>query len=221
MKKFLTISIILVALLLSSCGGNNGDSNSKDQNSTASSDTVSDENTGDVTSHVDENWGVQESIVAANEENMVKAFIKFPSLTGIVQGTGKIAYQPDQTLVILDSQRMSGSPEVTDGKILPAYFEQTVKIFREYRRANYSDFDFSISEQQTVKVNDYDMVKYIGTHTCKCDGEPLELKFAAYSTKLKANDACIYWMVLDESEDQSLSQTILEYAEKMAESLHE
>lgn len=217
----MVISFILVALFLSSCANSDDKAQTDTQNPVASSLTVSEKEPEESDPTPESDWGVPESIVAENGENISTAYIRFPSLAGIIRGTGKIAYQTDKTLVILDSQRMSGSPEVSDKSVLPSYFEQTNKIMERYRRSNYSDFDFSISEQQTVKVNDYDMVKYIGIHTCKCDGKPLELKFVAYSTKLKANDACIYWMVLDESEDQSLSQTILEYAEKMADSLHE
>ncbi len=167
------------------------------------------------------NWGVQESIMAENEKGLVRARIKFPTLSGVNLGTGKIAYQKDKTLVILDAQIIDDSPEINNETILPAYFEQTKKIIDQYRRSNYSNFDFSIDNKQEININDYAMVKYTGTHTFMLNGKSEKINFVAYSTKLKENGACIYWMVLDESEDQSLSSTIDQYATNMAYTLHE
>ncbi len=185
---------------------------------------INEENTSDEEPEDDfdiSNWGEPEFIMAENENGLVEARVRFPALLGIIKGTGKIAYQKDKTLVILDAERMSGSPEVTDNNILPAYFEQTKKIMDAYRTDRYKDFEFSIESKQEIKINDYDMVKYVGNHTFTYKGEPVTWHFVAYSTRLKGNNACIYWMVLDFSEDQSLSKTIADYALKMAYTLHE
>ena len=226
----LIIGIIVIILVIAIVGVIflvNGNKDSKDgtvQNiGNTSSNKLNNENEENNSNQIDlSNWGVQESIVADKGDNISSAYIKFPTLSGIIQGTGKIAYQTDKTLVILDSQRMSGSPTISRiSDVLPAYFEQTIKIMREYRRSDWKDFAFNVETSEMVKINDYDMCKYTGTHTYTYNGEPGSMKFVAYATQLKENGAYIYWMVLDETEDQSMTNTIMEHATNMAYTFHE
>lgn len=177
-----------------------------------------------------ENWGVQENIVARKNSITTTAWIKFPTLSGIVRGTGKIAYQKDKTLVILDAERETGSPALIEDNIentFPSYFEQTKAIIDAYREMNYDNFDFQVNQKEKIKINDYEMVKFTGKHTYTFKDintfeiENVELNFVAYATKLKSNDAVVYWMVIDESEEQTLMSTIEEYSKNMAYSLHE
>ena len=48
-----------------------------------------------------------------------------------------------------------------------------------------------------------------------------EMDFVSYTTRLKGNNAAIYWMVIDESVDHSLGKLIESHADKMAQTLHE
>lgn len=177
-----------------------------------------------------ENWGVQEKIVAKKNDTFTTAYIKFPTLSGITEGTGKIAYQKDKTLVILDAEHKDVFPNITANScedVFPAYFEQTKSIIDAYRQMDYDNFEFNISNKETITVNGYEMCKYTGKHTFTIDTYSdegtidCEMNFVAYATKLNGNDAYVYWMVLDESEDQSLTKIIEEYADKMAKTLWE
>ena len=178
----------------------------------------------------DEEWGVQEMKVTEKNGVITTALIKFPHLTGIVRGTGKIAYQNDKSLVILDSERPTGSPSMPNDAcedVFPAYFEQTRAIIDSYRQMNYDNFEFTVSHKEIVTVNGYEMCKFTGKHTFTVKDvntfeiKNLDINFVAYATKLNGNGAYVYWMVLDESEDQSLTKTIEEYADKMAKTLSE
>ncbi len=225
MKKILSILLVTMMILMcfAGCGKDNEPTNTdtpsttvSDKETQASEETSNNDNTDD--------WGVQEKIVATKNDVISVANIKFPSLTGIVEGTGKIAYQKDKTLVILDAEMKEVFPNITANsceEVFPAYFEQTRAIMDAYRQMNYDNFDFSVANKETVTVNGYEMCKYIGKHTFTVNGENDEMDFVAYATKLNGNGAYVYWMVLDESEDQSLTKTIEEYADKMAKTLSE
>ena len=225
MKRIISILLISIMILMcfAGCGKDKEpvitDTPSisvNDKETQTSEETTSKEDTDD--------WGVQEKIVAGKNDTLTTAYIKFPTLSGIVRGTGKIAYQKDKTLVILDAERKTGSPALTNDScdnVFPAYFEQTKGIIDAYRQMNYDNFDFSVANKETVTVNGYEMCKYTGKHTFTVNGENDEMNFVAYATKLNGNGAYVYWMVLDESEDQSLTKTIEEYADKMAKTLSE
>lgn len=231
MKRIISILLISIMILMcfAGCGKEreqvNDDTPStsvNDKETQTSEETTSKEDTDD--------WGVREEIVAGKNGILTTAYIKFPSLSGIVRGTGKIAYQKDKTLVILDAERKTGSPVLTDDscdKVFPAYFEQTKGIIDSYRQMNYDNFEFSILDKEIVTVNGYEMCKFTGKHTFTVkdvntfETKNVDISFVAYATKLNGNGAYVYWMVLDESEDQSLTKTIEEYADKMAKTLSE
>ena len=226
MKKTLALFMVLSILI---CCTNCGEKDKPSEGKTSTADSLAPGEsavsvTEDNSEQSESEWGVQEEIVSGKNDILATAYIRFPTLSGIVRGTGKIAYQTDDTLVLLDAERKTGSPELDrdscDG-VFPAYFEQTKKIMKSYRQMNYEDFDFTVETKEVVTINGYEMCKYTGKHTFTVDGEAAQLNYVAYATKLKENDAIVYWMVLDESVDQSLGNTIEEYAQKMAYSLCE
>lgn len=221
MKRLISILLILVISLstFAGCkGAEEGSSTPIPSITKNSSEKEEQTTTFDATT-----WGVYEEKVTEKNNILAYAYIKFPTLSGINRGTGKIAYQKDETLVILDSERQDSPvmPADTCDAVLPAYFEQTKVIMEGYRQLDYDNFEFSVESKKNVTVNDYDMCKFIGEHTFTRNGEKKEMNFVAYSAQLKGNGAYVYWMVLDESEDQSLTKTIEEYADKMAKTLHE
>lgn len=231
MKRILSILLITMMILMcfAGCGKDkepvNTDTPSTSSNDKGTQTSVETNDKEDI-----DDWGVREEIVAGKNDILTTAYIKFPSLSGIVRGTGKIAYQKDKTLVILDAERKTGSPVLTNDScdnVFPAYFEQTKGIIESYRQMNYDNFEFSVSDKEIVTVNGYEMCKFTGKHTFTVkDVNTFETKnedmnFVAYATKLNGNGAYVYWMVLDESEDQSLTKTIEEYADKMAKTLSE
>ncbi len=223
-----SIAMILVLLMvcfgLTACGEKEDKVDSIEQQN---SETVKTEN--EDTSFNPKEWGVQEDIVSEKNDILTRAYIKFPTLSGITEGTSKIAYQKDETLVILDAERKTGSPQLIEDSVdnvFPAYFEQTEAIMDVYRQMNYTDFKFDVSSKEIVTVNDYEMCKYTGKHYFKVKDyngniEDKALNYVAYATKLKGNGAYVYWMVIDESEDQSLGKTIENYAGNMAKTLYE
>lgn len=224
MKRLLLIFMLIGVLGLSACGSDNNETESPnpeiiqstllESSVSESQETVSEENTTE--------WGVTQRFSTSNNDIRTPIFINFPDLSGIPEGTGLIAYQDDATRVVLDSYLGGVSPEVEGIEdVLPAYFEQTKAIFRANFGVQYSDAQFIIHSQELVSINDYEMCKYIGTHKYMYDGKPCDNKYVAYTTQVKANGAYIYWLVQDESKDQSLFETIEEYAYKMATTLLE
>lgn len=234
MKKILTILLSLAMIVgLCACGSEKQTENNEKGNTDTNIESIVEEVDDEKEDESEENmedWGVQEKIVAKKNDTFTTAYIKFPTLSGITEGTGKIAYQKDNTLVILDAEHKDVFPNVTASScedVFPAYFEQTKSIIDAYRQMDYDNFEFNVSNKETVTVNGYEMCKYTGKHTFTIDTYSdegtidCEMNFVAYATKLNGNGVYVYWMVLDESEDQSLSKTIEEYADKMAKTLHE
>jgi hypothetical protein len=221
MKRLISILLILVISLSAFAGCKGIEGSNNDPIPSISNDSLSKDET--TTEFIESEWGVYEELVTRKNSVFSYAYIRFPTLSGINEGTGKIAYQKDETLVILDAERID-SPSMSGDScecVFPALFEQTKDIIDAYRQLDYNNFEFSVESKENVTVNDYDMCKFIGKHTFTRNDEKKEMNFVAYSAQLKANGAYVYWMVLDESEDQNLTKTIEEYADKMAKTLHE
>mgnify|MGYP003300822225 CR=1 FL=1 len=223
-KMILCVSLILL-FVLTACGNNTVHAGGVDKDTFAeninSSETLESEFTEN---EADDKWGVDENTITEKNDKKVRAHIKFPNLCGIVEGTGKIAYQPDESLVLLGSEIDFNEPEIEGNKIeniFPAYFIKVAEIMEAYRGAKYKDFEFEITSKETVNVNGYEMCKYTGKHTFASRKDNYEMNFVAYATRLKGNDAVVYWMVLDETDDQILSDVIESHADKMAQTLHE
>lgn len=167
-------------------------------------------------------WGVTDSFTAYANDTFGGYFINFPELTGVPKGSGLVAYQSDGTMVVVDGQIIGGAIETGSiDEVLPAYFEQTTIIMDLYRNSAYDNFAFELTSQEHATVNGYEMCKYVGFHNFTLDGVATTFNFVAYATQLKANGAYIYWMVLDETADQSLGNTIEDHAYHMAMSLVE
>lgn len=223
MKKLFTVLMIAVLLCLSltACGN---ESIKEPNDNTDSSIQSSETSNIQEPQKEDEIWGVEENKITEKNDKKARVYIKFPYLTGITKGQGKVAYQTDGSLVILGSESDFEEPNVDGGKvenIFPAYFEKIKGTLKLYRQVDYSDYDFEIKTKEVITVNNYEMCKYIGNHTFTLNGEKKSISFVGYSTKLNSNDAAVYWMVLDDTTEQSLGSTIESHADKMAESLHE
>lgn len=91
---------------------------------------------------------------------------------------------------------------------------------------DYTDFKFNVESREMKEINGFSMCRYVGTHTYKLEhGETGEFTdyacyFVAYGTQL-SNGAYIYWIVFDDSEDQSLKDIVISNADNMAKSLNE
>ena len=230
MKKSV-VTILSIVLIFSFFGCDKGTNNASDmaeKSSAKAEETASEATTAEPTETPAEtpieDWGVAENIISKNNSMYARAHLKFPGLSGRDEGTGKIAYQLDETLVILDSQCRGDEPEVEGDlveNVFPAYLDKAKKIMKAYRGVRGKDFEFNINEKESVVINGYDMCKYVGEHTYTFNDEEKSIAFVAYATKLKTNGAFVYWMVLDESEDQSLGDLIESHAENMAKTLYD
>lgn len=164
-----------------------------------------------------ETWGVEDSIFTENANGlMATLYIKLPEFTSMRRGAGQVADQSDDTLILMGGQHLE-SPTVSSLKdVLSTYISQPIDVLSKYRRVDWQNYAFNIENTEIVKINGYEMCKYVGNHTYTYNGDPSSMNFVAYATQLKTNGAYVYWMVLDESENQSLTSTIEDYAYKMA-----
>lgn len=151
-------------------------------------------------------------------------YIKYPSL--IPTGSNFVAYQKDKTVVLFMHVSESGfANSVTDAEsILNVAIENEedycgpIELMKDYwrvRRDGYLTMTINSAEQETV--GQYECCKYTGTttHLGNNDTEETTNQFVAYSSFTKNGNEPFYWMVFDESEDQSLGSTIADYAKKM------
>lgn len=222
-KTILGLLCAILALVISTGCGKEATEETPNNNNSTNTENNSKEEQKEPTVNLND-WGVQDKITTRKNNNTITAWIKFPTLSGIVEGTGKLAYQKDKTLVIFDAEHKEVFPNLSANscdEVFPTYFEQTKAIIDAHRQMTWDNFDFKINSKETMTINDYEMCKYTGTHTFTFQGEADSMSFVAYATKLKGNDAIVYWMVIDESENQSLGKTIEEYAKNMAYTLHE
>ena len=167
-------------------------------------------------------WGVPDDYATFANGKLCNFIIRFPELTGIPKGSSLVAYQPDGSMVIVDVHLQGETADISSvDQVLPTCFVQTEMTLDLYRSSAYKDFAFEIKSSEKVTVNGYEMCKYTGVHTFTVEGNQKSFNFVAYATQLKTNGGYVYWMVLDESEGQTLGQTIADHAYKMALSLEE
>ena len=167
-------------------------------------------------------WGVPDDFASFANGKLAKFTFRLPALAGIPKGSALMAYQPDFSLVIVDAHLEGETADISDvTQVLPTCFVQTEMTMDLYRNSAYDDFAFEVKSSEKVTINGYEMCKYTGVHTFTLDDQNMSFAFVAYATQLKTNGAYVYWMVLDETEGQTLGQTIADHAYKIALSLGE
>lgn len=231
MKKLFAMLLALTVLLsMAACGGGTPNTSETDPVSSNTPDTQPTEaETGETTVQeeniqtVPEEWGSRDRFSTRCDGGVTDFYMHFPVIGGYTAATAmSVANQMDGTYVILDGQLMGISPEVDSVvEVFPAYFEQTIRIFENDYGSGYSDGDFMIDNSKMLEINGYEMCKVVGTHTFKYQQEACSRKFVAYATQLKDNGAYIYWLVQDETDDQSMFETLEAHAYNMALTLEE
>ena len=152
-------------------------------------------------------------------------YIKYPVL--IPTGDNRIAYQGDGTVVMVAP--MSGSiGESINGleSILQVAIDNPdsprspIFMMSSHFGVHTDGFvNMSIDSTTTETVGQYECSKYTGTAKYKIDTEfyPDEhtVRFVAYATYAKSNNAPFYWLVFDETKDQTMGDVLADYAKKM------
>lgn len=166
---------------------------------------------------------VSDVIYTENSEGVIcKAKIRLPELASVSTGAGKLVENSNDTMILMGGQFLDTELTTNEvDKVLNDFFHDAIDSLRMFRHYDYSNYAFSISTAEPVTINGYSMCKYTGTHTYTYMNDPETINYVAYTTQLKGNGAFAYWIVLDESKDQSQSALIEEYATKIANTLSE
>ena len=224
MKRLLVIviSLLLLCFCLTACGGDKEPGKETSTNST-SQDEVINTDIEDSNVKVEEIYKIDDSINAENSSGVMgTAYIKLPELASMRRGQGQVVEQSNDMLILMGGQHLETT--ITSNvieEVLNDFFVQPIDVLSKYRRVDYQNYKFSISDTENMTINDYQMCKYKGEHTFTNNGENGKMNYVAFVAKLKSNDAYVYWIVLDESTEQNQSKDIDMCATKIAESLHE
>lgn len=165
-------------------------------------------------------WGSYKDFVTRDN----RLYIKYPSL--IPTSTNYVAYQTDKTVVAALHVSESGFADaITDVEsILPVAIENSedfaspIRQMKKYWKIrSHGSVSMTIESSELETVGQYDCCKFIGTavHVGEHDDTEITTKFVAYASFTKNGNEPFYWIVFDESEDQSLGSTIADYAKKM------
>ena len=88
-----------------------------------------------------------------------------------------------------------------------------------------SNFALSLLDTDSTTIADHEMYIFTGTIAFDYDwqGEVSrrEYQFVSYATTMKTNGAYAYWVVYDETEDQSNGELIAQHALNMAKTFRE
>lgn len=178
-----------------------------------------------------EHWGTLATDKVPNEKNEKQDIeIRFPEGTGgwSKEGSGLVGGHDGHQWVIWDSYTYGGgigytSEDVKDDK-LENVTTSYIKQFKGTIRAAFSvydNFEWVIDTTEMVDINEYEMCRQTGTLKMTLGDENEDSKFVSYATKLKGNDAYVYFVILDRTDDQSRGQDMLDDALKMAITLKE
>lgn len=166
-------------------------------------------------------WGLKyQGAVSDNNGNPMWYYINFPVSTGKNRAAGRIGFQDGYVLAIV-SQRYSlyeGDLPESIEDVFPVFFPQIIDIEEANQTATAYDYAFDITNQELVEINGYQMCRYEGNHTYEFNHENYSHRYVAYATEV-ADGAYVFWMLIDESEDNSSFDLASEYALKMAYTL--
>lgn len=225
MRRLLLVVVLVFCILLCAACSENGRQDISEKKEMEVTDEVNsaEDATTENPEENEEIWGSPERISTTNHEGKLgNFFISLPHYNTIKKGGGRVAQQTDGTLILIDTEsRLDESIPQSLEEAFEFYKYKGVDCLDSYRNWDYENFDFITKTSEIVEINGYKMSKHTGTHTFTFKDAPYEMNFVAYVTQLKANDGYIFWMVIDETEEQSLSETISSHGENMAKSLVE
>lgn len=221
---FIVISLLSLCLCLAACGSEKEEPN-KDNPVPQTTQSEADNSETEIPEVKDEEiYEIVDAIYTQNSSGAFgTAYIKLPELASMHRGAGQVVDQSNDILILMGGQHKTNPVITTDeiDEVLNDFFYQPIDVLSKYRRVVFDNYKFSISETEKMTVNDYQMCKYKGEHTFTYESVPDKMNYVAVVAKLKINGAYVYWIVLDESEEQNQSKEIDKVASKIAETLYD
>ncbi len=165
-------------------------------------------------------WGIRyKSAVIDNDGNAMRYYINFPVSVGNDRASGRIGFQDGYVLAMV-AQRYNDAYDIQGNieNVFPTCFPQAIKILEADQTATAYDYAFDITDQKLEEINGYQMCRYEGNLTYVYDHIDFHHRYVAYATEV-ADGAYVFWMLIDESEDNSSFDLASEYALKMAYTL--
>lgn len=152
-------------------------------------------------------------------------YIKYPVL--IPTSDNRIAYQGDGSVVMVVPMGGNLGEQITGlDTILPIAIDNPespkspifmLKSYFSVHSDGYVDLTVDSSSMETI--GQYDCCKYTGSAKYVADKEfaPEEhtIQFVAYATFTKSTNEAFYWLVFDETKDQTMGDVLADYAKKM------
>ncbi len=160
-------------------------------------------------------WDATVSLYVADaQKNSVTVKVNLPSGYNNVY-SGVAVFLPDGALAVVDCTGFSTEINAAGlAEVFPAYFEQTKGLLGRYRGSAFEDFEFQTEASESVKEKGRDFYKYTGRHTYtvfSSDAGGTDRQrddaFVAYVWQA-SNGGYVYSMVIDDTEDQSLTGAI-------------
>lgn len=238
MKRLTTIilAMLLSSAVLVGCTESTGDEPEK---SNATDSTVSAASQGNTASVAegDAQESEQEIELKRSKEIITHRNDKSAPITIFTPSTlsdkvvGFVAAPSDGTRIYVDKfNEHTYDDDSFDEKRFPTDFASMIDAVK-YDSSGKNSITFVIENAEKKTINGYEMIRYSGTHSfTDYDYDELkevnhEMKFFGYATRVKANGACVYWIVIDDVTSNSHTDDSLKlaeiYADKMAESLKE
>lgn len=227
-RLFISVMVFIMLLTLAACSEQDPSATKTTESSVAQSFTE-----GITTSlQVDEDgvedpleWGVMDQYTAETAESFGSYYINFPHYTGISSGYAMIADQLDGTMVLISGQNMD-APEINNvSELFPAYFDQVQYTLEGYYGLFSGNYTFALQNTDSTVVNGYEMYTFSGTIAFDYEQDDIvercEYQFISYATTLKSNGGYAFWVVYDNSEDQSNGELIAQHALNMAKTFRE
>ncbi len=229
MKK---ISVLLITVLLMmsfiSCGGDKITDDSTEDYMVKMDNVIESQSTSN-----DENTNKYDGVVASsavyNKSNSAQYFnLSFPSsdLRDVLYGRGSATVEGIWAFCggsfINDTIECKSIEGIFD-----AYSDRWSETVQDmHHDSAYSDCKFTAEKREMTEINGFSMCRYEGTHTYNHTDfttgaiTPYSCYFVAYGTQL-SEGGYVYWIVFDNSADQSLRDIVNKNAENMAKSLEE
>lgn len=166
-------------------------------------------------------WGVEERMSARVDDDAGFFMVHMPKHGGLSKGNGLIGQQQDGTVALISGQNAK-SPQIQQlSELLPAYGEHLTYTMVKMYGLITDNYVVDVESDEAVTVNGYDMHRFEGKISFDFDGVPTEYQYVAYATVLESNGGYAYWVVYDDTEDQSKGELIAEHAYHMAQTFKE